>query len=340
MRRSVADRAGIPRRTGTRAGRHPRPPQRRAAPPRRPAWRCASRRCAPRCSPPPAASPAPCCSPWTPTPGPRGEGTATTGHGYTISAQQAKKWTADGADARFLLVLMNQTRAIEAYSTTQRIFTEQQRLAIIARDGHCTLPGCHAPPAFCHIDHVTDWATTGRTCVDDGHLVCTFEHRNRKDHGWTVTMIDGQPALDRTRLDPATRGRTDPPAAASTAYRLRTGRAHVRKRGTQGHGGAACARDPRPGGRARRALARHDRDDVRARLDLRGGRGLRRRTPCRVRRPHRTVRRPVPLPLRPSRHAATAAAGSGDLEKRPVRRTHRFAGRDVGARRTDHRHVQ
>ena len=46
---------------------------------------------------------------------------------------------------------------------------------------------------MCHIDHVTDWATTRRTCVDDGHLVCTFEHRNRKDHGWTVQMIDGRP---------------------------------------------------------------------------------------------------------------------------------------------------
>ena len=142
----------------------------------------------------------------------RGEGIARTGHGYTVSAQQAKRWAgAHGADARFLLTLLDKTKAIAAYSTVQRIVTEQQRLALIARDGGCTMPGCDAAPAYCEIDHVTDWQHTHRTCVDDATLICTHGHRHRKNQGWTVQMIHGRPAwLAPPWLDPQQQHRIHP----------------------------------------------------------------------------------------------------------------------------------
>ena len=66
-------------------------------------------------------------------------------------------------------------------ATTHRIFTEGQRLAMIARDQGCSFPGCTAPPAWCQAHHVTDFALTRRTSVDDGTLLCGFHHREHPE---------------------------------------------------------------------------------------------------------------------------------------------------------------
>lgn len=84
-------------------------------------------------------------------------------------------------------------RPIAAYGTSHRLFTEGQRLAMIARDKGCTFPGCTAPVLWCEADHVTDWTDTGRTSVDDGHLACPRHHRDKDRNGWTVTMHSGLP---------------------------------------------------------------------------------------------------------------------------------------------------
>ncbi|MEO9138376.1 MAG: hypothetical protein ABI345_04855 [Jatrophihabitans sp.] len=48
-------------------------------------------------------------------------------------------------DSQILLTALNSMREITHYSSSHRCFTEQQRLAIIARDQHCTGPGCDDP---------------------------------------------------------------------------------------------------------------------------------------------------------------------------------------------------
>jgi hypothetical protein len=67
-----------------------------------------------------------------------------------------------GDDARFLAVLLSRTGAIEAYSTTQRCFTDQQRHAMTARDRGCTFPGCNRPPGWGQTHHVTEHRTPDR----------------------------------------------------------------------------------------------------------------------------------------------------------------------------------
>jgi hypothetical protein len=67
-----------------------------------------------------------------------GIGTATTGHGDSIAADVATRWAGD--EARMIAVLLRDTQRIEAYSSTQLCFTEQQRLALTARDRGCTFP--------------------------------------------------------------------------------------------------------------------------------------------------------------------------------------------------------
>ena len=66
-----------------------------------------------------------------------GIGTAIAGHGDSIPADVAKKWAGD--EARMIAVLLRDTQRIEAYSSTQRCFSEQQRLALTARDKGSTL---------------------------------------------------------------------------------------------------------------------------------------------------------------------------------------------------------
>ena len=60
---------------------------------------------------------------------------------------------------------------------TQRLFSGAKRAAIAARDGHCTYPGCTAPPAIGEAHHIHHWARDGgRTDVDVGTLLCFHHH--------------------------------------------------------------------------------------------------------------------------------------------------------------------
>ncbi len=90
-------------------------------------------------------------------------------------------------------VVLTKTREITAYGDTHRIFTEGQRLAMIARDQGCSFPGCSVGPAWCQAHHITDFAISRRTSVDDGTLLCGFHHREHPKLGWTCHMIDGTP---------------------------------------------------------------------------------------------------------------------------------------------------
>ena len=72
-------------------------------------------------------------------------GLVTTGHGATISVEQALTLI---GDARIMPVMLTKTREIKAYGDAHRIFTEGQRLAMIARDQGCSFPGCTTGPAW------------------------------------------------------------------------------------------------------------------------------------------------------------------------------------------------
>jgi len=117
-------------------------------------------------------------------------GTVTTGHGAHISAELALTLA---GDARIMPVVLDKTRQITEYGSTHRIFTEGQRLAMIARDQGCSFPGCTAPPAWCQAHHITDFSITRQTSVDDGTLLCGFHHREHPRLGWTCHMIHGSP---------------------------------------------------------------------------------------------------------------------------------------------------
>ncbi len=78
---------------------------------------------------------------------------------------------------------------------TQRLFSKAQRLALAIRDGGCAWNGCHAPPAWCHAHHVTEYGAGGKTDIDNGVLLCPEHHHALHASEFTMTMRDGRPLL-------------------------------------------------------------------------------------------------------------------------------------------------
>jgi Domain of unknown function (DUF222) len=63
------------------------------------------------------------------------------------------------------------------------------RRAVIARDRHCTFPGCAQRPAACQVHHVLPRAKGGVTALHNLTLLCTFHHLIAIHRwGWTLTL--------------------------------------------------------------------------------------------------------------------------------------------------------
>jgi hypothetical protein len=132
--------------------------------------------------------------------GPDG-GLVRTGHGTTLSLTQALTLA---ADARLIPIVFGTAKQVAAYGTTHRIFTEGQRLAMIARDQGCSFPGCDVPSLWCQAHHAPDHALTGRTTIAEGTLVCGYHHREHQKRGWQVIIENGQPYwIPPPWIDPA-----------------------------------------------------------------------------------------------------------------------------------------
>jgi hypothetical protein len=121
-----------------------------------------------------------------------GQGTATTGHGATISATEAIRWL-DGGGQVLPIWREEATGAVIGMASKCRLFTEKQRLAMIVRDHGCAFPGCDAPAQYCQAHHVIPWADGGPTTIGNGCLLCAYHHREFENLGWRCTMINGIP---------------------------------------------------------------------------------------------------------------------------------------------------
>ena len=76
---------------------------------------------------------------------------------------------------------------------TSRLATPGQTMALVARDGGCSFPGCDHPPEWCERHHVVAWVHGGATDLDNLTLLCRFHHRQFLARGWTCRMIDRLP---------------------------------------------------------------------------------------------------------------------------------------------------
>jgi hypothetical protein len=119
-------------------------------------------------------------------------GLARSSHGALIPVGEAMRIAA--GEYRLMNLVIDKTHGISAYSSTARRYPEGARLAMLAHDGGCTFPHCNAPPAWCQIDHCTDYASTGTTRIDDGVPACRYHNNDAKKQGWQSTRINGRAA--------------------------------------------------------------------------------------------------------------------------------------------------
>jgi hypothetical protein len=126
---------------------------------------------------------------------------ARLGHGATVSARAL---LAIACEARLIPVIFNDAGGVLAFGDGRRLASRGQRLALAARDGGCSFPGCDRPAAWTEVHHIRPWAAGGGTDLDNLCLLCRYHHRSFEPAGWTVRMNpQGRPEwLPPPWLDP------------------------------------------------------------------------------------------------------------------------------------------
>jgi hypothetical protein len=120
-----------------------------------------------------------------------GAGLASTGHGALLPVEQALRMA--GGDTRVFPVIFDKARRVESYGSAHRIFTEGQRLAMIARDQGCSFPRCSVGPNWTEAHHIVNFALGGPTSIENGTMLCGYDHDHHLAAGWSCRMIDGRP---------------------------------------------------------------------------------------------------------------------------------------------------
>lgn len=131
-------------------------------------------------------------------------------------------------DGEIVSAAVGRDGEVLALGRSRRLASRAQRLALAARDGGCTFPGCDRPAAWTEVHHVVPWERGGATDVENMCLVCRFHHRELDRNGWQVAMRGGvakwlpPPLVDPARtprrntahhLPEITFGRASPDAA-------------------------------------------------------------------------------------------------------------------------------
>jgi hypothetical protein len=118
------------------------------------------------------------------------DGYAVTSHGGLLSGRQL---AIDLCEAELDIVVTSPDGAVLAFGRSVRLATRAQRIALAARDGGCSFPGCTRPPSWCEAHHVIPWLDGGPTDLNNLCLVCPFHHRRFEKLNWSVRMNNGVP---------------------------------------------------------------------------------------------------------------------------------------------------
>jgi Domain of unknown function (DUF222) len=94
-------------------------------------------------------------------------GIAETTDGTQLSADQLLRIA---NEAEIWPTIIDRTGVPLALGRTRRIASRGQTMALIAREGGCSFPGCDHPPQWCDRHHIIDWIDGGPTDLDN--LTC------------------------------------------------------------------------------------------------------------------------------------------------------------------------
>jgi hypothetical protein len=110
--------------------------------------------------------------------------------GEALSASAVRRLC---CDADITLVVLGSRSEVLDVGRMKRLVTGPIWTALVARDRHCSFPGCRRPPIACDAHHIQHWVDGGDTSLDNMCLLCGVHH----------TMIHNTPW--RVRLNPADR---------------------------------------------------------------------------------------------------------------------------------------
>jgi hypothetical protein len=94
-------------------------------------------------------------------------GLAETSDGTQLSFDQLWR-IADEAD--IWPIILDRHGVPLALGRSQRLASKGQTMALTARDGGCSFPGCTHPPQWCDRHHIVDWILGGATDLEQPHL--------------------------------------------------------------------------------------------------------------------------------------------------------------------------
>jgi len=96
-----------------------------------------------------------------------------TENGHLLSVDDLRMLACDSSVCR--IVLGPKSEIIDVGRRT-RVVPAALRRAVIARDRHCTWPGCDRGPRWCDVHHRKHWAEGGPTEPVNLRLLCRFHH--------------------------------------------------------------------------------------------------------------------------------------------------------------------
>jgi hypothetical protein len=93
------------------------------------------------------------------------------------------------ADAQVIPCVLGGGSAVLDWGRSTRLFTSDQKLALVERDGGCSW--CLAPPNWCDAHHIRWWERDcGPTDLSNGVLLCRSCHMRIHHTGWTIVVKD------------------------------------------------------------------------------------------------------------------------------------------------------
>jgi Domain of unknown function (DUF222)/HNH endonuclease len=114
-----------------------------------------------------------------------GLGIATTDTGQELSPATLRRLA---CDAGVLPVVLGGVSEVLDVGREDRFVTPAIWRALVARDHHCTFPGCTRPPVMCHAHHIVHWIDGGKTALDNLVLLCGAHHRTVHHTPWRVRL--------------------------------------------------------------------------------------------------------------------------------------------------------
>jgi hypothetical protein len=87
-------------------------------------------------------------------------------------------------EAEIWPTIINQHGVPLTLGRTQRLASRGQTMALIARDGGCSFPGCTHPASWCDRHHILDWILGGSTDLNNLTLLCRYHHTHFLQKGW------------------------------------------------------------------------------------------------------------------------------------------------------------